>query len=575
MGRKPFLFLLLFIGFFLIFQTADAAGLYYYENINVEIQVNKDSTFDVLENQTYFLDGNFGYFNRDIALKDLDRISDVQVIDSDGNIVTSPDIQYKGNSLHVQWNFERRDFIQELKSWTIKYKVHGGLGFYKDHDEIYWNAIFPDRDVEIAKAKITVYLPQEIQGDIQAKMFVGESGRTKESYDYLIKDKTVEFLGYKLQPSEFLTIVVWWPKGFIEKPLLYVNQIIVLAVILLSILIILSTFIFTYIIWSKKGKDAKINKTIIAQYEPPKNITPALAGAIIRQSVDVKEILATIVDLSVRKYLRIVEEQKGFSIFKFKEYTFEKRSAGEDLSIIEKKIFDSLFANKDTITTAELKNKFYQKLPGINKTIYKEIAKTNFFNGNIQQIRRHYSVLWIALIAVSGICLFLGPALATGTLNLSPIISASIFILSASLLISGIIGLIFSFFMPALTKEGAEIKWQLLGFREYLNTAEKFRLEVETLDTFSKFLPYAIVFGVEKQWVERFSYFDYQQQSWFVPAAVYSGPSGLPSTFSELSSSISSFSDVASSIFSSSPGGGGAGGGSAGGGGGGGGGGAG
>lgn len=579
MGKKPFLFLLLFIGLFLTLQTADAAGFYYYEDIKIKININKDSTFDVSENQTYFLDGNFGYFNRDIALKDLDRISDIQVIDSDGNIVTNPDIQYKGNSLHVQWNFERRDFIQEFKSWTIKYKAHGGLGFYKDHDEIYWNAIFPDRDVMINKTNISVSLPEKIQENIQAKMFVGESGNAKESYDYTIDKNKVVFSGYNINPNEFLTLVVWWPKGYIEKPLLYKNQVVVLAVILFSILIPFFVFVYSYIAWSKKGKNAKINKTIIAQYEParisyvenvaggpPKNISPAIAGVLIKQAVSAKEILATIVDLSVRGYLQIIEKEKGFSIFKYKEYIFEKRNDGNDLLTFEKKILDSIFEKGNVAKTSDLKNKFYKKmLTEIGKEMRKEMTKTKFFNGNIEQIKKKYSFVWGSLISISAISLFFGPGLILNSLSLSPIILSSILIFLTSLLFSGTIGLIFSFFMPTLTKEGAEVKWQLLGFKEYLNTAEKFRIETETLNTFSKFLPYAIIFGVEGQWVKRFSYFNYQQQNWFLPAAIYSGKTGAPSSFDELSASITSFSKTASSIFSSSHGSGGAGSGSAGG----------
>ena len=95
----------------------------------------------------------------------------------------------------------------------------------------------------------------------------------------------------------------------------------------------------------------------------------------------------------------------------------------------------------------------------------------------------------------------------------------------------------------------------------------------DVMETFSKFLPYAIIFGKEKQWAKRFDDFSYQQQSWYYPAMIYSGQGGAPASFKEFSSSFSSFASSLSSTFSSSPGGSGAGG-SAGGGGGGGGGGA-
>ncbi|MDP2946474.1 MAG: DUF2207 domain-containing protein, partial [Nanoarchaeota archaeon] len=248
MGKKAFLFILFFLGLFFSFQTANAAGVYYYENIDIDIKINKDSAFDVTENQIYFLDGNFGFFYRDIELKDLDHISNIEVFDSENNRVLNPDISYKGNRLHIQWNFQRRDFEKELKSWMIKYKVHGGLGFFKDHDEIYWNAVFEDRDVSVKKASATVHLPEGI-ADFGTKMFVGQKGNTKQSYDYNSKTGSVSFFGYNLKPGEFLTVAVWWPKGFVEKPFLYKNQIYVLVAIILSSLIPFLVAISFYIIW--------------------------------------------------------------------------------------------------------------------------------------------------------------------------------------------------------------------------------------------------------------------------------------------------------------------------------------
>ena len=78
-----------------------------------------------------------------------------------------------------------------------------------------------------------------------------------------------------------------------------------------------------------------------------------------------------------------------------------------------------------------------------------------------------------------------------------------------------------------------------------------------------------IIFGVEKQWAKRFDGFSYQQQSWYYPAAVYSGSGGAPASFNEFSSSFSSFASSISNTFSSSPSGSGAGGAAGGGGGGG------
>jgi len=108
-------FFILF-GLLFLFPNPVFAKTYYYQNFGVEIFVNKDSTFDVIERQTYYLDGNFGFFFRDIERKDLDHFSDIKVFDGDGNLIPEGqlDISWKGNRKHIQWNFERRDFEKEL-----------------------------------------------------------------------------------------------------------------------------------------------------------------------------------------------------------------------------------------------------------------------------------------------------------------------------------------------------------------------------------------------------------------------------------------------------------------------------
>jgi len=566
--RKTLLLLILLFGFFCFFEPAEAADNYYYDLIKVEIWVNQDSTFDAVEKMTYNLDGNFGYFYRDIELKDLDHLSDVEVFDGEGNKLSKNqyDFKYKGNRLHLQWNFFRRDFNNELKSWVIKYKVHGGLGFFDDYDELYWNAIFQDREVIVKKAEVLVHLPQEVDS-IKPRLFIGSLGDKRESSNYQIIDKkTIKFWGEYINQGQYLTIVIAWPKGIIEKPLIYRNQLINLIVLLISALIPLVVFTKAFKDWQRKGRDAKIKKTIIAQYEPPFNLSPAAVGVLIKQSVKVKDILATVINLAVRGYLRIKERENKLLFIKEKEYIFEKLKSEADLRPFEQEIVRSIFKHEEMVSSKDLRNKFYKELAAIKKEIYKEVAQTGLFSGNIEEIRKKYSrVYGISLVIFFIIFIIL--------IVLMVVLGFSYFsqviILGISIGVSGAIGLAFSYYMPVLTNQGLEAKWQALGFREYLHKAERFRIGAETLETFSNFLPYAIVFGVEKQWARRFDDFQYQHQAWYYPAAIYSGPDGAPTSFSEFNSSFSSFASSVSSVFASAPGGSGAGGGAGGGGGGG------
>ena len=571
---------------------------YYYESIKVDIQVNQDSTFEVIEEQTYRLTGSFGYFYRDIELKDLDHLSDIEVFDGQGGKLNEDEyeLSYKGNQRHIQWNFPRRNFNNELKSWTVKYKVHGGLGFYDDYDEFYWNAIFSDRDVEVANAEVVVHLPESAQIK-QVRLFIGRlASKTDFSSYQIIDNQTVRFWGSNIKPSQFMTVVVTWPKGIVNQPFLERNQVINWLALLFALALPIFVFVKMYRRWKKSGKDPKIDKTIIAQYEPPEDLAPAVVGILIDQKFDIKEVTATVIDLAVKGHLRIKEGEKKF--FGKREYFFEKLKKDErDLESFERKILQRLFTtigskelsitllknifkpqkikehlkNLETterkiISSNDLKNKFYRHLPKIKKELHKAVTKTDYVTDNIQEVRKKSQIPYIILVVLAFISFMVSLAIASGWIGFVGVWGL---LISIGLFIAGMIGLIFAYYMPALTKQGAEEKWKWLGFKEYLHTAERFRLGAETVETFSKYLPYAIIFEVEKEWANRFADLKYEQPGWYAPVAVYTGRGGAMSSFSGLSSSISSFTSSISKTFGSAPGGSGAGGGAGGGGGGG------
>lgn len=321
-----------------------------------------------------------------------------------------------------------------------------------------------------------------------------------------------------------------------------IKNVFLLLFFIVVLLIPIAVFFRALRKWWKDGRDPKITKTVIAHYEPPANLSPAILGVLLKEKVDVKDILATVVDLAVRGYIKTREEERKVLFIRNKEYIFEKLKPEILLKSFEKIIIKSLFGDKDSISSAELRNKFYTRIPDIEKEIYKEVAKENLFNGNIQETRKKYSRKQLIGFVYTFIIFFIIPPIFLIS-GLSLYIFQAL-IIDFSILISFTIGLIFSHFMPALTQRGLELKWQALGFREYLHAVERFKIGAETLETFSKFLPYAMIFKVEKEWGERFSDFSYQNQSWYIPFN--------NSSLSNFSSSFSVFSDSISNTFTSS-----------------------
>jgi uncharacterized membrane protein len=76
--------------------------------------------------------------------------------------------------------------------------------------------------------------------------------------------------------------------------------------------------------------------------------------------------------------------------------------------------------------------------------------------------------------------------------------------------------LAFGAFMPKKTEKGVRALEHARGFREYLATAEKYRLQWQEKEhIFETFLPYAMVFGVADKWSEAFKDIALPPPNWY------------------------------------------------------------
>ena len=621
--RKQIIFLtLVLFGLCLYFQNAQAKS-YYYEDYKVDIQINRDSTFDVIETATYNLDGSFGFFTRDVALKNIDLITDVEVFDGDRNRIPKSelDIKSRNNEKHIQWNFARRNFSNEEKSWTVKYKVHGGISFLKNYDEIYWNAIPSDRSALIENVKVTVSLPNrgKFRSDL-IRLYSESIPETlaRENCYFENENTKAVFVGKNLEPNTNFTIAAGFPKGIVSQSAYWKDFFKIYYGYILSIIIFLSSVIIGFVYWYRTEKSKEGKRSIVPQYEPPQNLRPAMAEIITKEKLTNKGLAATIVDLAVRGYVKITKEKKtkfeilldllpaaliyiivivGFFIFsslgksslgfvslfalvflvflrnnkKHSDYTVTKAKPYENdpnLEDYEKKYLKALFHFRDYFSTKELKKnqkesrELYKKIQKVKDKIYEETElDTGAFEVGLT-VEEKKKTIWSVLV-IGILFLF---AFSVGV--------DQFFILALTTIIS-IAGLwAFIKYEARLSKEGIILKEDWLGFKMYLETAEKYRMQNLKPEFFEKYLPYAMIFDVEEKWAKAFETMHLPQPTWYAGSAYAPGSaSNSAGSFSPLSFS-KSFSSSFTSAFSSSGAGGASGGGGAGGGGGGGGGGA-
>jgi uncharacterized membrane protein len=106
------------------------------------------------------------------------------------------------------------------------------------------------------------------------------------------------------------------------------------------------------------------------------------------------------------------------------------------------------------------------------------------------------------------------------------------------------------------TQKGMDVYGHILGFKEYVNTAEKDRLEFqEKENTFFELLPFAMAIGVVDKWSKAFEDIVQNPPEWY-----QSSHGGVISAHS-FTDSVSGINDQTSDSFSSASGGGASGGG--------------
>ncbi|MEK9181148.1 MAG: hypothetical protein AAB871_02855, partial [Patescibacteria group bacterium] len=334
--------------------------------------------------------------------------------------------------------------------------------------------------------------------------------------------------------------------------------------------IALGAFIYGFIFWYRTEKYNFGRGTIVPQYEPPQNLRPAMAEVMVKEKITDKAWPATIVDLAVRGYVKITAEKSWFRT----NYQIEKiaaPSADATLEDYEKKFLELLLGNRGYFSTKEFrhrgnaaKREFVLALRNLRKELYQEIETETgaYVIGPTREIKK--TLIWSTLFFLS---LFLLPiTIAIAVLNFQSALLIWTIVVASLALWS------FIKYEARLSKEGQILKEDWLGFKLYLATAEKYRLQNLTPDLFEKFLPYAIIFSVEKKWGRAFAHLSMAPPNWY--GSIGSVHSASPSVngvggFSAAAFSASFASSFTSAFSSSAGSGASGGGGSAGGGGGG------
>src|SRR5215212_5864078 len=137
-----------------------------WQRYDVDITVLPDSTFLVTETQQIQFRGTFRRGFREIPLDRVTGITEVAVSENGQQYVRGSDTPGTFNvgrdeqRLRVDWSFT--PVTNGVRTFTLKYRVSGGLRVYPGGDQLYWKAIYADRAGPVTAGTVTVRLPADV-----------------------------------------------------------------------------------------------------------------------------------------------------------------------------------------------------------------------------------------------------------------------------------------------------------------------------------------------------------------------------------------------------------------------------
>ena len=569
MNRKIINLLFCIFTFFL-FSLNCYANDYDITKYDVEIVVDEHNKYSIKENiDTYFNVSKHGIVRR-IPLYN-------NIIRQDG---TRERNRVLISNVHVNEEFassrENNNYVLKIgsadktingkHSYTISYDYDIGLDKNNKYDELYFNIIGTNWDTDISNVTFKITMPKEFDASKLGFSYgeYGESNTDNISYDVDGNVITGSFEG-TLLAGEGLNVRMLLPEGyFIRKSV--GSSLLECWYYIIPILGVL----ISYLIWKKYGKDDQV--VDVVSFYPPENMNSLDVAFAKKGSVNSNDAVSLLVYLASKGYIKIVEDKKSksrFTIQKVKEYDGNNKEEELFFRGLFKKVWDS-------ISSDELNESFYLTINSILTKKNSTANRKEIFNNKSSNKRYILFLFMLITSSLSTIIPALGYKLSDVIFsiiicNLIGIVAliivgiiydnnctkkglnsalgfAFFFVLALAVANFTIIGfeyiyydtvyligfilcmvctyLIYFFYLIVTkrTEYGNKVLGEVNGFKKFLETAEKDKLESLVHDDPSYFyniLPYAYVLGVSDAWIKQFEGIAIAPPDWYESADTF------------------------------------------------------
>jgi uncharacterized membrane protein YgcG len=473
--------------------------------------------------------------------------------------------------------------------YVINYRTDRQMGYFADHDELYWNVTGNGWSFAIDHASALVNLPDDIpRADIRMEAYTGSQGDNGQAYVARLSNGAPYFFTTEgLSPEQGLTIVASWPKGFItpsaqpqamaaptESPGYDYGRDSGTAVegfsspaeafvrhqlphdnrpALIALLGILLLSAYYYWAWNRVGRDPP-GRVIIPEYEPPSTQSAASMRYLMRMGYDMECFAAAVLSLAVKGYLRI--EQNSGILGMGKKFTLlrEPNPSCKPLTQDEQSLLGELFEQGDTLVLEQENHEIVSGARTAHSAVLTKTFKQGYFS-----INGGWYFLGIVLSLVFLAVTFTQPGAAEFWpiwYFTKPLGWFTVALGIGALVINGVFGRL----LRAPTVRGQAIMDHIRGFKMYMEVAEGEALKritrpppKMTPELYEAYLPAALALGVQQAWAERFAKALQISPQDYAPAW-YAGSAWNAANIAGFSSQLSSSLSSAISSASEAPG---------------------
>jgi uncharacterized membrane protein YgcG len=477
----------------------------------IAVAVQADASLEVTEDITIRAEGNQvrrGIY-RDFPTRYRDRAGNAVVVDLEV-------LSVQRDGVTEAWFTERMrngvrintggdEFLPQLPGtyrYTLRYRTTRQLGFFADHDELYWNAIGTGWAFPIDAGGVEVRLPAAVPvANLTAEGYTGPQGARGQDYNARIVEPGLARweLTAPLAPEEGLTIVLTFPKGLVPAPtaaqrigwLLKDNRGVLVA---LTGLVALLAFCITR--WRAVGRDPRAG-VVIPRYEPPQGRSPAELRFLRRRSYDTRCFTGDLLCAAVDGKLVIEREDR---LLRRDLWRLQRRDddAGPPRLETPARLLAGLFPGGSTqIELDQAHGPILRQAQALHAQALDARLHGSHFKRNLGS-----AGIAFAIAAGSGAL-----ALVLSGGNGVPVI-VGIGVLMVAIVVA------FGFLVQAPTAEGRKLLDEIAGLKDYLGVAERAELAgmkgpdgPPPLDAkrYESLLPYAIALDVEEAWTKKFT----------------------------------------------------------------------